>query len=64
MQCLCLWTKGVSMQVDPHGKTWNRLRASIGQPTFMEKPLVRHSNHVGVVTASTPQGNGKAVVTK
>ena len=52
------------MQVDPHGKTWNRLRASIGQPTFMEKPLVRHSNHVGVVTASTPQGNGKAVVTK
>lgn len=23
-------------QVDPRGKTWNRLRASIGQPNFVD----------------------------
>ena len=23
-------------QVDPRGKTWNRLRASIGQPNFID----------------------------
>jgi 6-phosphofructokinase 1 len=25
-----------ALQVDPKGKTWNRLRASIGQPNFVE----------------------------
>ena len=24
------------LQVDPRGKTWNRLRASIGQPNFID----------------------------
>ena len=26
----------VVSQVDPRGKTWNRLRASIGQPNFVD----------------------------
>lgn len=26
----------VASQVDPRGKTWNRLRASIGQPNFID----------------------------
>jgi len=26
----------VAPQVDPRGKTWNRLRASIGQPNFID----------------------------
>ena len=33
------WACLISMhagQVDPRGKTWNRLRASIGQPNFID----------------------------
>lgn len=35
------WYRGNSrtpllLQVDPRGKTWNRLRASIGQPNFID----------------------------
>ena len=32
------------MQVDPRGKTWNRLRASIGQPNFVDEPVITTSN--------------------
>ncbi len=31
---------GIALQVDPRGKTWNRLRASIGQPNFVEEDKV------------------------
>ena len=32
-------------QVDPRGKTWNRLRASIGQPNFVngEESAIKHA---------------------
>jgi hypothetical protein len=33
---VCLGHGVVAPQVDPRGKTWNRLRASIGQPNFID----------------------------
>ena len=57
--CTATGLRAAPLQVDPHGKTWNRLRASIGQPTFMDKPLVRHSGHNGVVTAGASNGQAQ-----
>ena len=34
--CACLISMVRAGQVDPRGKTWNRLRASIGQPNFID----------------------------